>query len=218
VVVVGFGPAGAGAALAAAGAGARVVALSGRPVDGAAQALALAAGVEVRRAVAGELDVQLGRVVGVGYAAPPEVTDCPLCDCSTAAAARCAPAGHLACAAVVLAVDAGHWDFVGCAVWSAVRDRAPAVPAPGPVGRITPELAVRRWCAERDAGPAAAAAQAPLQVDGTGAVTVGGDLPVVGLYSAVPAEPGGPPDVDAARRAGVAAARTAVPGVLRPVG
>jgi hypothetical protein len=246
VVVVGFGPAGASAGLAAARAGARVVALSRRHVDGEAQAQARAAGVEVRRAVAGELDVELGRVVGVGYAALPDPAGCPFCDCSGArdqAPAWCTPTAHVACSAVVLAVDAGNWDFVGCAVWSALRGRTPAIvgaPVPPParaaVGRIgaelvvpgavraapdtwaPPELAVRRWCAEREGGPAAAADQAPLHVDGSGEVTVGGDRPVVGLFSAVPARPGGPLDVAAARRAGRAAARTPAPVALHPVG
>jgi hypothetical protein len=248
VVVIGFGLAGAVAAREAAGAGARVVALSRRHAEDRAQDEARAAGVEVRAAaVAHELLVEDGRVVGVGYGvpAPPEVAGCPFCDCAGLPGALdpdcAATPAFVGCSAVVLALDAGHWDFVGPAVWSAVRGRwAGRAPVAAGPGRLTvlraedclpepaaPELITRRWCAERDAGPVVAARQAPLHVDDTGAVTVGHDRPVAGLFSAVPAQPGEGGSVEAAatcaaaRQAGRAAASTPVTvgrPVLRSVG
>ena len=236
VVVIGFGLAGAVAGLEAAAAGARVVALSRRHVDGQAQAQARAAGVEVRVGAAHELDVEGGRVVGVGYGLPArDVAGCPFCDCADPVWSCHEATAYIGCSAVVLAVDAGHWDFVGTAVWSAVRGRW-AGRASGAAGRLTvlrtperspepaaPELVTRRWCAEREAGPVVAVSQTPLQVDDSGAVRVECDWPVVGLYSAVPARPGqgDPPDAGSARRAGRAAARSpAIAGraVLRSVG
>jgi hypothetical protein len=178
------------------------MALTRGHAGGDRQAAACAAGVEVRSGAAAELVVEGGRVTGVGYLASDR------------------PAG-VTCSSVVLALDAVHWDFVGPAVWSIVRtsavDRRP--PDPGRSSRLglvgpdhtrpEPELVVRRWCADGEAGSAAAANQRPLQVEeSTGLLMISEQLPVPGLYSAVPARSGASAerDIGAARRAGRAAA------------
>ncbi|MEV6162537.1 FAD-binding protein [Streptomyces sp. NPDC052052] len=175
---------------------------------------ARAAGVTVRGACrAHELVTDVRQVRGVGYA---ELS----ARRTTAAAYRCldrlgdlpmrsAPVfaraadrvwqsdflvGEVACASVVLALDPGHWDFVGPAMWAAARSarreagpgpatRRLRVVGPGETAPPTPELSARLWCAQRDA----AADQGELRVDdATGAVLVGGEPAVAGLYSAVP--------------------------------
>ncbi|MFC5746339.1 FAD-binding protein [Actinomadura rugatobispora] len=197
VVVVGFGVAGAAAALAAARAGARVTVLdrgvptarplalsrsarSRRALRSGLQRAALAAGVAVHpRCHVHELMMDAGRVCGVGYAAPPSD--------GGAATARLAETivGEVGCSSVVLALDPRHWEFVGPAVWSAARASGDA-DGPPPTARPSPELAVRTWCAAREAGAAAASRQAELGFDAaTGAVLMGAGLPVPGLYSAV---------------------------------
>ncbi|RAY16996.1 hypothetical protein DPM19_02190 [Actinomadura craniellae] len=108
--------------------------------------------------------------------------------------------GEVGCSSVVLALDPRHWEFVGPAMWTAARTGlgggVPAAPAwPRPLRAVpatetgagpTPELAVRTWCAARETPAFTAAGQTELRVDETtGAVLVGDDQPVPGLYSAV---------------------------------
>ncbi|WP_106402653.1 FAD-binding protein [Actinocorallia populi] len=98
--------------------------------------------------------------------------------------------GEVEASAVILAMDSRHWEFVGPAAWTAAREHRaqpgsarPRWPERLPDGP-TPELAVREWCASREAGEPVAY-QAELRVDeGTGAVLVGGAGPVPGLYAA----------------------------------
>lgn len=115
--------------------------------------------------------------------------------------------GEIGCASVVLALDPCHWDFVGPAMWAAARSARGPVGMP-PVSRRlrvvgaeetgaepkaepTPELSARMWCAQRDATATVRCDQRELRVDAaTGAVLVGGEPGVLGLYSAVPADGG----------------------------
>jgi hypothetical protein len=118
--------------------------------------------------------------------------------------------GEVSCAAVVLALAPRYWDFLGPAVWAAARS-AGRTARPGPARRLrvvgpgetaapTPELSARLWCAEQDA----TGDHSELRVDGvSGAVLVGGETAVAGLYSAVPA--GGPAQAPCGYRAVIAA-------------
>jgi hypothetical protein len=109
--------------------------------------------------------------------------------------------GEITCASVVLALDPRHWDFVGPAMWSATRSRketgtsssagsprhlrllAPEEAEVGP----SPELSARLWCAGREAVALAPGQRRELRVDdATGAVLIGAEPTVSGLYSAVP--------------------------------
>jgi hypothetical protein len=260
VVVVGFGVAGAAAALAAAYADARVLVLdwsvpsergfgasraarSRAAVRTGLQAAARAAGVEVREQCrVHELQVDAGKVCGVGYATVPSNSTGAtghrwLRGMAGRAPAGLAPTftraaeavwrsvfrvGETSCSSVVLALDPRHWEFVGPAMWSAVRGR-PAVaasPTPTPTRRLrvipwtgevavqTPELAVRTWCASRDSydpleTSGAVARQGELCVDeATGSVLLSGDEPLPGLYSAVVPRHSHAADPGAALRAG----------------
>lgn len=111
--------------------------------------------------------------------------------------------GEIACASVILALDPRHWDFVGPAMWTASRSaKAPetvstaapmrhlrlVAPEEGKVGP-TPELSVRLWCAQSEAGVPTPGQRRELRVDEeTGAVLIGDGVPVLGLYSAMPTE------------------------------
>lgn len=206
---------------------------------------ARAAGVRVRAASrAHELMADVNQVRGVGYAelsGRRTVTAAYRClDRLGDRPMRSAPAfaraadrlwqsdfgvGEVACSAVVLALDPGHWDFVGPAMWAAARAvRRGARPAtvarrlrvvrPDETAPPTPELSARLWCAQHDL----AACQGELRVDdATGAVLVGGEAAMAGLYSAVPArgtvaaQRGHRAVIAAGVRAGQAAADAAVP-------
>jgi FAD binding domain len=104
--------------------------------------------------------------------------------------------GEVGCLRVVLAMDPRHWEFVGPAAWAAARGLGAGAQAPpenlrrlraiGPAddGRRTPELAVREWCASRDAAAPPSLLE-ELSVDKTtGAVVVSEGWRVRGLYTA----------------------------------
>ncbi|MDX6742160.1 FAD-binding protein [Actinocorallia sp. A-T 12471] len=207
------------------------------------RAAAREAGAEVRpRTRAHELLVAGGEVCGLGYATPVSravgARHRWLRAAANLAPRRLRPrlenaaetlwrdgflVGEVDCSSVVLAMDAGHWDFVGPATWSAARAGLAAVEARPkrsrwpelPSGDPTPELAVRAWCAEREPAPEADAhtvAHTELGVDEeTGAVLVGGSVPVPGLYAAVRTchagadDPGAHAVMTAGRRAGSSA-------------
>ncbi|MFJ3774589.1 hypothetical protein ACIPX0_23115 [Streptomyces sp. NPDC090075] len=104
---------------------------------------------------------------------------------------------EVGCASVVLALDPCHWDFVGSATAAVIRsarlesDSSPTrrsrhlhLVGDGAATPPTPELSARLWCAEPGLTPGA---RGELRVDGaTGAVWVGQELAVRGLYAAVP--------------------------------
>ncbi|ROO86576.1 FAD binding domain-containing protein [Actinocorallia herbida] len=205
------------------------------------RAAAREAGVEVRpHARAHELLVVGGEVCGLGYATLPsraaalghrilrrmgERATTRVRPVLARAAEAVWEAGfsvaEVDCSSVVLAMDSRHWEFVGPATWSAAhtaraeaaapgtRSRWPEFPADGP----TPELAVRAWCAHGDGS--LTEVQSELGVDEeTGAILVGGHLPVPGLYAAVrtcradAADPGAHAVMTAGRRAGSGAVNT----------
>ncbi|MEW2355753.1 FAD-binding protein [Spirillospora sp. NPDC029432] len=105
--------------------------------------------------------------------------------------------GEVGCFRVVLAMDPRHWEFVGPAAWAAARGLDAGTPPPAenlrPLrvigaadgdGRRNPELAVRAWCASRDAA-ASASLLKELSVDKTtGAIVVSEGWRVRGLYTA----------------------------------
>jgi hypothetical protein len=106
--------------------------------------------------------------------------------------------GEVACAAVVLAIHPRHWDFVGPGVWTATRWAAGSAMAAGRPAHLylvrpeeagespSPELNARLWCAPRTSGPTAEQRREVCTDEATGAVHVGDDIVVRGLYAAVP--------------------------------
>ncbi|WP_304523710.1 hypothetical protein [Actinocorallia sp. API 0066] len=193
------------------------------------------AGVDIRaQHRAHELVVAAGEVCGLGYAALPRRSAATVGHRWLHGLGKVAPAlgraadavwaarfdvGELACSSVVLAVDARHWEFVGPATWTAARGRLGeehetpkrARWAERDAGADTPELAVRRWCADRDTVPVTR--QPALAVDEeTGAVLMGGRPAVPGLYAAHAPHraDAAPPDAHAVMAAGRRAALSAV--------
>ncbi|MVZ99796.1 FAD-binding protein [Actinomadura sp. LD22] len=104
--------------------------------------------------------------------------------------------GEVGCLRVVLAMDPRHWEFVGPAAWAVARglgDGAQARPEnlrrlraidPAAGGGRTPELAVREWCASRDAAASASLLEELSVDETTGAVVVREGWRVRGLYTA----------------------------------
>ncbi|HVW44616.1 MAG TPA: FAD-binding protein [Amycolatopsis sp.] len=236
VLVVGFGPAGASAAVEAADAGADVLVLDKLPLEtaltgrhsrvhrSAADGLraelrrtALEHGVRFRpQATVHELQIEGRQVIGAGYAAiGPETAEAAwhrrlyrmsmharqssdiVREVFTEAAERLweesfVP-GTVECAAVVLATPPSEWDFVAASLMPVVA-------------------ADRHACAMLAPAQSQRTALPVLQADpASGAVSIAGGWPVVGLFSAAPGVSGRPPTdaevVAAGRRAGRACVR-----------
>jgi len=194
--------------------------LDARPLDrrrDRLRAAALAEGVEVRAPYrVHELVTEAGRVCGVGYATLPPGTLASaghqwlrrmsgrpgagwrgaglLGRAAESVWASRFVVGEVRCPAVVLAIGARHWDFVGAATWSATRMAGgePGARAPGWLTALpaaaappTPELTARRWLASR-AGAWRPPRMGELLVEAaTGAVLVDEEHAVAGLYSAI---------------------------------
>ncbi|MFC7886303.1 FAD-binding protein [Streptomyces sp. NPDC057376] len=175
------------------------------------RASALDAGVQVRTGCrAHELVVVGGEISGVGYAtlppggAPtaayrwlrasgglaPAAFSAPFTRAADAVWRSAFVVGEVTCPSVVLALDPSHWEFVGPAVWTAVRaagrtgTRLPSRPRLrlATVGMTVAELPVRRWCAGQEAP---STCHDELRVDDRTGAVLTGEQAVPGLYSAV---------------------------------
>ncbi|MFC8097704.1 hypothetical protein [Streptomyces sp. NPDC057363] len=184
---------------------------SGNGVLADLRASALDAGVQVRTGCrVHELVVVAGEVSGVGYATlPPEggptaayrwlrtsgglvpaAFSAPFTRAADAVWRSAFAVGEVTCPSVVLALDPRHWEFVGPAVWTAVRaagrtgTQLPSRPRlrPATVGMTVGELPVRRWCAGQEAQ---STCHDELRVDDATGAVLTGEQAVPGLYSAV---------------------------------
>jgi hypothetical protein len=217
------------------------------------RASALAAGVEVRTGCrVHELVVTAGEISGVGYATLPSRGVTAMAHRWLRASSSLVPAavappltraadavwrsaflvGEVTCSSVVLALAPRHWEFVGPAVWTAVRAaertgkgtttsmpsrprRLRVVPPVAAAAPAMAELPVRRWCAGQEAS---SACQEELRGDEETGAVLAGEQSVPGLYSAVPVVASGTGGPEGAFTAGQRAGHGAAVAVGRAPG